>query len=137
MPGMESGLQMHEWREHGSCTGLDADAYFRRAIELTRTLDAALRTRLTTLAGTETSAAELRATADRYQPGLGATFTLHCRTLRDAPAGGRARPYLLELRQCVDNDGPAGAPGKLLDCASVHRRDQGCGASFRIAEPGR
>jgi len=137
MPGMDSGLHLHEWREHGACSGLDADAYFRHALELARTLDAALRARLTTLAGAETSAAELRATADRFQPGLGATFTLHCRTLRDAPPDERARPFLVELRQCVDNDGPDGAPGKLLDCASMNRRDQGCGASFRIAEQGR
>jgi hypothetical protein len=27
-----------------------------------------------------------------------------------------------------------GAPGKLLDCESVQRRDQGCGKRFRIAQ---
>jgi hypothetical protein len=41
-----------------------------------------------------------------------------------------------EVRQCVDNDGPGGAPGTLLDCATVQRRDQGCGRSFLIAERG-
>jgi hypothetical protein len=46
----------------------------------------------------------------------------------------RNRPYLIEVRQCIDDDGPNGAPGTLLDCATVNRRDQGCGRSFRIAE---
>jgi len=50
--------------------------------------------------------------------------------LRD---GGSRRPYLLEVRQCVDNDGPGGAPRTALACAIVKRRDQGCGTSFMIA----
>ena len=134
MPGMQSQLHEHEWRTHGACSGLGADEYFRYALGLARALDAALAPRLTTLAGRETSAAELRAAADAYQPGLGKTFTLQCRTLRAAPDAARGRPSLIEVRQCIDNDGPHGAPGTLLDCAAVNRRDQGCGRSFRIAE---
>ncbi len=134
MPGISAGLHEHEWREHGGCSGLGDDEYFRSALELARVLDSALRAKLTTLSGKETSAAELRATADLFRPGLGATFTLHCRTLRAAPRELRQHPYLMEVRQCVDNDGPHGAPGSLLDCAAVNRRDQGCGASFHIAE---
>lgn len=129
MPGMADGLHEHEWREHGSCSGLDDDVYFRDTLELARALDLALTARLTTLAGQETSAAVLRDTAEVFQPGIGATFTLHCRTLRGSP-----RPVLMEVRQCVDNDGPGGAPGRLLDCGSVGRRDQGCGGGFLIAE---
>jgi len=40
---------------------------------------------------------------------------------------------LIEVRQCIDNDGEAGAPGTLLDCASLGRRDQGCGSAFEVA----
>ena len=134
MPGMAANLHEHEWREHGGCSGLDDDEYFRRSIDLARGLDVALRAKLTTLAGGEATAAELREMADLYQPGFGATFTLHCRTLSDAPPGLREQAFLFEVRQCVDNDGPGGAPGTLLDCASVQRRDQGCGESFWIAE---
>jgi len=133
MPGVASGLHAHEWREHGSCSGLDADAYFEQAILLAREMDAALAARLSTWAGGETSAAQVRAAADAARPGLGATFTLHCRTLRSAPPAQRQRPFLVEIRQCVDNDGPAGQPGTLLDCSKVGRHDQGCGNSFRIA----
>src|SRR5690606_38278540 len=30
MPGITAGLHEHEWREHGGCSGLDDDEYFRR-----------------------------------------------------------------------------------------------------------
>ncbi|HEU4779030.1 MAG TPA: hypothetical protein VFS58_04030 [Steroidobacteraceae bacterium] len=130
MPGMADGLHTHEWRTHGGCSGLDDDAYFRHSLELARTVDAALSAKLTTLAGRETTVGVLRGTADLFNPGLGRTLTFHCRTLRDAP--GR-RPYLMEIRQCVDNDGAAGAPRTALSCATVRRRDQGCGSTFLIA----
>jgi ribonuclease T2 len=130
MPGMADGLHQHEWREHGGCSGLDDDDYFRDALELARRVDGALGATLTTRAGGEITAGELRDIADLFSPGLGRTLTFHCRTLRDAPS---RRPYLMEVRQCVDNDGPRGAPGTALACAVVKRRDQGCGASFLIA----
>ena len=130
MPGVADGLHQHEWRTHGGCSGLDDDDYYRHALELARRLDGALSATLTTRAGSEATAAELRGIADMFSPGLGRTLTFHCRTLRDAPS---RRPYLIEIRQCVDNDGPGGAPGTALACAMVRRRDQGCGESFLIA----
>ena len=130
MPGMEDHLHEHEWREHGGCSGLDDDDYYRRTLELARTVDAALGAKLTTLAGQETDAVALRETAEMFHPGIGPTLTFHCRTLR----GTGNVPVLFEVRQCVDNDGPGGAPGTLLDCSTVRRRDQGCGRSFLIAE---
>jgi len=129
MPGMAEGLHDHEWRKHGSCSGLDDDAYYRRTMDLARELRSALAAKLTTLAGGETSARELREAANQFQPGIGATITLHCRTLE----GSGGRPVLMEIRQCIDNDGPGGAPLTLLDCEREGRRDQGCGASFLIA----
>lgn len=130
MPGMADGLDQHEWRTHGGCSGLDDDDYYRHALELARRVDAALSATLTTRAGGETTAGELRGIADMFSPGLGRTLTFHCRPLRGASS---RRPYLIEVRQCVDNDGPGGAPGTALACAVVKRRDQGCGASFLIA----
>ena len=132
MPGMADGLHVHEWRTHGTCSGLDDDAYFRHTLELAQRLDAVFRDRLTTLAGQTSSTDELRAFADSHQPGLGASLTFHCRTLRDAPT--RGEPYLIEIRQCVDDDGPGGAPGRLLSCEDWQRVDQGCGRAFHIAE---
>jgi ribonuclease I len=133
MPGMADGLHEHEWRRHGTCSGLDDDEYYRHTLELARRLDHALRARLTTLAGRAASAAELREYAELFAPGIGASLTFHCRTLRDAPPDGRGQAYLVEIRQCVDNDGAWGAPRTPLDCQSVERRDQGCGRSFHIA----
>jgi ribonuclease I len=130
MPGMADRLHEYEWREHGGCSGLDDDEYFGRALQLARGVDAALSARLTTLAGEETTAAALREVVDAFAPGTGATLTFHCRALRDARS---ARPYLIEVRQCVDDDGPNGAPGSAMDCGAVKRRDQGCGQSFLIA----
>jgi ribonuclease T2 len=133
MPGMRADLHEHEWRKHGGCAGLDDDDYWRRTLALTRELDSALAARLTTLAGDETTSEALRGYADDFRPGLGATLVFQCRTLRDAPAAQRSRPFLIEVRQCVDDDGPGGAPGTPLDCATLQRRDQGCGRSFLIA----
>jgi ribonuclease I len=133
MPGMEDGLHQHEWRTHGGCSGLDDDEYYRHALELARRVDGALGATLTTRAGREASAGELRGIADLYSPGLGRTLTFHCRPLK---GGASRRPYLIEVRQCVDNDGPGGAPGTPLACAVVKRRDQGCGESFLIAGEG-
>jgi len=130
MPGMADGLHRHEWREHGGCSGLDDDEYYRHTLELARRVAGALGATLTTRAGGEATAGELRGIADLFSPGLGRTLTFHCRTLRGAQS---RRPYLMEVRQCVDNDGPGGAPGTALACAVVKRRDQGCGASFLIA----
>ena len=134
MPGMSDGLDQHEWREHGGCTGLDADAYFARALELTRAVESALAARLTTLADGETDAQTLRADAELFRPGIGATLTLHCRTVRDALPGARHVPYLVEIRQCVRRAAD-GTPGEPFECASVERRDQGCGQSFHVAGP--
>jgi ribonuclease T2 len=128
MPGMAAGLHEHEWREHGGCSGLGDDEYFGRALELARSVDAAMGARLATLAGRDTTAEELRESANQFSPGIGATITLHCRTQR----GSGDRPVLFEIRQCIDNDGPGGAPGSLMDCGALRRRDQGCGASFLI-----
>jgi ribonuclease I len=130
MPGMADGLHRHEWRTHGGCSGLEDDVYYRHTLELARRVDGALRATLTTRAGGEATAAELRSVADLFSPGLGRTVTFHCRTLRN---GSSRRPYLFEVRQCVDNDGADGAPGTPLACAMVKRRDQGCGESFLIA----
>ena len=131
MPGMADGLHEHEWREHGSCSGLDDDRYFHAALNLAHDLETLLAARLTTLQGEETDASALRETADLFGAGTGRTFTLHCRNLR----GSGGKPVLMEIRQCVDNDGPGGGPGTPFDCATVERRDQGCGGGFLIAGP--
>jgi ribonuclease T2 len=134
MPGMADGLHGHEWRKHGTCTGLDDDVYFGQMFTLASQVDRAFGRALTTLAGGRTSAAALRKQAEARAPGIGDTLTFHCRTVRGAPANHRREPYLVEIRQCIAADARAGGtPGAPVSCASVGRRDQGCGAGFRIA----
>lgn len=132
MPGMVARLHEHEWRKHGTCANLDDDEYFGMLLDLARRVDRALGPRLASLSGKATSAEELRAQADDAARGMGASLTFHCRTLRDAPRRSRREPYLVEIRQCV-SWGANGARGAGFDCASVNRRDQGCGRRFRIA----
>lgn len=132
MPGMREGLDRHEWRSHGTCSGLDDDAYFRAAIDGTRRANAALGDALRQNAGRAVSAAQLRAAADRAQPGFGAQVVFVCRSLRSDDPAKRRRPHLVEVRVCLDDDGPGGAPGTPLRCAAVERRDQGCGGQFMI-----
>lgn len=134
MPGMADGLHHHEWRKHGTCTGLDDDQYFQATFVRAVVISQALESKLTTVAGGLTDAAALRAKADELEAGLGATLTFHCKTLRDAPREFRHQSYLIEVRQCM-GIARDGAPGRALKCATVNRRDQGCGARFRIAAP--
>ena len=95
------------------------------ALELARGVDAALRARANYPGGPRDDADELRAVADRFSPVSAARSRFHCRTLRDAPAAPRGRRYLIEVRQCVDNDGAGGAPGTPLDCATVQAARSG------------
>jgi len=132
MPGTASGLQQHEWRKHGTCSGLDASRYFRLSIDFTRDVNAALGRALLAHTERQVAAAELRTAANAYRAGFGDTLTFHCQNLKGADPVKRGRPYLFEIRQCIDDDGPGGAPATLLSCSSVKRRDQGCGARFWI-----
>ncbi|MDW8257828.1 MAG: hypothetical protein RML32_00120, partial [Gammaproteobacteria bacterium] len=132
MPGIASGLAEHEWRKHGSCTGLDDDRYFREALRLTQRVARAFQPALRRYAGGRVAAATLRAQLAKVDAELPESVYFVCKNLRTADPQLRGRPYLVELRVCVDNDGVGGAPQSLLQCASVARRDQGCGSEFWI-----
>lgn len=135
MPGVADGLATHEWRAHGACTGMEDDAYFNAAMRWTEQADAALGPAIRDAAGESTDVATLRAAANAARPGFGESLVFICKNLRNAPQARQRRPYLTEVRVCLDNDGPAGAPQSLLRCAAVQRRDQGCGGSFEIDAP--
>jgi ribonuclease T2 len=132
MPGAREGLDRHEWRTHGTCSGLDDDAYYRAAIAGTRRANEALGEAIRRYAGRSVTAGALRAAAERARPGFGEQVVFVCRTLRSDDPARRRRPHLLEVRVCIDDDGPGGGPGTLLRCADVGRRDQGCGGTVFI-----
>ncbi|MBL8573876.1 MAG: hypothetical protein JNM13_09385 [Hyphomicrobiaceae bacterium] len=99
MPGAASCLDRHEWLKHGTCSGLDADAYFAASARLTEGFQA------TRLAGV------LRHSVGREIPLIrlveafrldfgaeaGAALTITCRR-----SGGRA--YLAEIRVALRRD---------------------------------
>jgi ribonuclease T2 len=132
MPGLTEGLAEHQWRKHGSCSGLSMSRYFEVAMAFTERSNAALGSVVLEHAGQRVSASTLRAAANEAVPGFAQSVVFMCKNLRSRDPKKRARPYLYEVRVCVDNDGPGGEPGSLLSCASVRRRDQGCGTSFWI-----
>ena len=132
MPGIEAGLQNHEWRKHGSCTGLDSNTYYTLALDLTERVAKALAPALLANVGRSIDAATLRAAASTVDLALAPSLVLMCKNLRSSDPAKRHRSYLYEVRLCVDNDGPGGAPRSLLNCADVQRRDQGCGNKFIV-----
>ncbi len=132
MPGMQEGLDRHEWRTHGRCSGLDDDRYFDTAMRATERANLALGDVLRRNAGRSVPIATLRAAANTTSPGFGQSVVFMCKNPRSQDAAKRRRAYLHEVRVCIDNDGAGGAPGTLLRCADVQRRDQGCGREVWI-----
>jgi ribonuclease T2 len=132
MPGVQEGLERHEWRTHGRCSGLDPERYFDAAIRATESANAALGDALRRNAGRSVAVATLRAAADAAVPGYGRSVIFVCKNPRSQAAASQRRALLVEARVCIDNDGAGGAPGTLLRCADVQRRDQGCGSEVFI-----
>lgn len=80
MPGLQSGLERHEWTVHGTCFGGTADAYFNRAAELVEQVNAsAVRGAFVERIGGMMSADEIRAAFDQaFGPGAGARVLVSC-----------------------------------------------------------
>ena len=80
MPGLQSGLERHEWTVHGTCFGGSADAYFNRAAALVEQVNAsAVRGAFVQHIGGVMSADEIRAAFDQaFGPGAGARVLVSC-----------------------------------------------------------
>ena len=80
MPGTQSRLDRHEWLKHGSCYGGDAEAYFRRAIDLAEQVNASPALHpFVESAGRTVSAEEVRAAFDAaFGPGAGERVKVLC-----------------------------------------------------------
>lgn len=100
MPGSRSCLDRHEWIKHGTCTGLDGDAYFDTALHLLREVEATqLANLLRANIGREVSRRDLLQAWERdFGPGTADALEITCRN-----DGQRA--YLLELRLALRPDG--------------------------------
>ncbi len=93
MPGVQSGLDRHQWAKHGTCSGMAADAYFIEAVRLIDALNASAVRRLFAGAiGDELSSALIRDTFDEaFGKGAGQRVLVDCNEV-----GGRR--LISELR---------------------------------------
>ena len=80
MPGTVSDLERHEWAKHGTCSGTDADTYFREALVLLDQLNAsAVRQVFESNIGKRLRVEEVRAAFDgAFGPGTGERVRLEC-----------------------------------------------------------
>lgn len=80
MPGLQSGLERHEWIVHGTCYGGPADAYFDRAATLAEQINASpVRDLFVGNRGGTLSADAIRAAFDQaFGAGAGARVTISC-----------------------------------------------------------
>jgi len=80
MPGTQSGLERHEWIEHGTCFGATADSYFNRAAELVEQINASgVRELFAQNVGKSLSSDAIQAAFDQsFGAGAGARVTVSC-----------------------------------------------------------
>ena len=99
MPGTEDNLERHEWVLHGSCSGVSADTYFRRAIALVEEINgSAVRDLLERNIGRNVSRNQLRAAFDAsFGDGAGRKVRLDCEDDDD-------RELVFELRINLEGD---------------------------------
>jgi ribonuclease T2 len=103
MPGTASCLDRHEWIKHGSCSGIDAESYFRDTLRLAKAVQS---TRLGEVVAANVGrivTAQQLANAFEVAFGAGASRAL---TLVCAERNGRH--YLAEIRIALETDGLTG-----------------------------
>lgn len=80
MPGIQSGLDRHEWIKHGTCYGTDADTYFDHALLLTEQVNASpVRALIAGAVGDRLSIEDVRAAFDEaFGGGAGERVDMDC-----------------------------------------------------------
>lgn len=80
MPGVQSGLERHEWIVHGTCYGGPADGYFSRAAALAEQVNAGpVRALFAEHVGGAVAVEDVRAAFDQaFGAGAGARVTMSC-----------------------------------------------------------
>jgi ribonuclease T2 len=102
MPGMESGLERHEWSRHGTCSGLAPDAYFSTIVRLAdranATVGAALRD--AGMLGQQVRIDDLLAAVAGKDPAIAPAVVVYGRLAR----GAEQRAYIEEIRLALAKD---------------------------------
>ncbi len=81
MPGVQSGLERHEWTKHGSCyPGANAEQYFKDEIRLANAVNAsAVQEFMAANIGKQIQMSDLRAAFDKaFGPGAGERVRISC-----------------------------------------------------------
>jgi ribonuclease T2 len=130
MPGTKDNLERHEWVLHGSCAGVSADSYFRRAIGFVEEINrSAVRDLLSRNIGRHVSRNQLRAAFDAsFGDGAGRKVRLDCEDDDD-------RGLVFELR--INLEGDAMNPTPMADLIHAARNaSAGCdgGIVDRVGE---
>lgn len=123
MPGTRSALERHEWIKHGTCSGMDQQAYFSTALALARTVNASpVRDLFVQNVGRDLTSAQIRDAFDSaFGRGAGDRVRVSC--IRD-PSRGRRMIGELTLGLA----GSFGTGAKLSDMllASAATGNAGC-----------
>ena len=120
MPGVDGNLERHEWALHGSCAGVSADTYFRRAIALLEEINGSgIRDLLARNVGREVSRNQIRAAFDAaFGDGAGRKVRLDCEE------DGK-RDLIYELRINLEGD-VMGAAGLRALLPTARNAGAGC-----------
>lgn len=123
MPGTQSALERHEWIKHGTCSGMNQQAYFSAALALARTVNASpVRDLFVQNIGGTLTSDQIRAAFDTaFGRGTGDRVRVSC--AKD-PSNGRRMIGEITLGLV----GSLGADGKLADMmlASAATGKAGC-----------
>lgn len=128
MPGVQSGLERHEWIVHGTCFGASPDVYFNRAAALGEAVNSGpVRDLFAGNVGRMVSADQIRAAFDAaYGAGAGQRVVVACTR--------GPQPVIQELRISLAGDVTGAAPLGDLIAAAQPTPDPGCPAG-RVAAP--
>ena len=123
MPGTQSALERHEWIKHGTCSGMDQQAYFSAALALARTVNASpVRDLFVQNVGHDLTSDQIRDAFDAaFGQGAGDRVRVSC--VKD-PSNGRRMIGEITLGLA----GVPGGDGKLADMllASAATGNAGC-----------
>jgi ribonuclease T2 len=105
MPGVADGLDRYEWRRHGVCTGLTAEAYFSAVVRLAEQADATIGAVLRDggMLGHEVKVDDLLAAVAAKDASLAAAMIVSCRFPREG-GSGPSRAYIQEIRLVLSKD---------------------------------